>query len=79
MHTPMFTTLRPENPAHTFEFIAGEDQYVQIMQDVDLAKDPSAKAKVKVHGKALSTLGWICRDAIRAIRNGYAALYRRNA
>jgi len=79
MHKPMYTTLRPEIPAHTFEFIAAEDCYVQIIQDVDLAADPSAKAKVKVHGKVASKIGWLLRDAVRAIRNGYDSLYRRDS
>lgn len=78
MHKPMYTTLRPEFPAHKFEFIAGEDQFVQVMQDMDLATDPSAKAKVIVHGKAAQKIGWLFRDALRSIRDRYAALYRRD-
>jgi hypothetical protein len=78
MLKPFYTTLRPEKPAHTFEFTATEDMYVQVIQDVDLKTDASAKAKVKVNGKLASKIRWLLRDAFGAIRNGYASLYRRN-
>jgi hypothetical protein len=79
MHKPYYTTLRPEIPAHTFEFTATEDMYVQVIQDVDLKTDASAKAKVKVNGKLASKVRWLLRDALGAIRNRYASLYRRNS
>lgn len=78
MIQPMYRTLRPEFPAHTFEFTAHEDIYVQIMQDVDVATDASAKAKVKVDGKLAPKIGWLCRDAIRFFRNSYASFFRRS-
>jgi hypothetical protein len=78
MHKPFYTTLRTDTPAHTFEFIASESMFVQVLQDVDIASDASAKAKVKVHGKFTQKVGWFLRDAIGSIRNSYASLYRHN-
>lgn len=78
MIQPMYRTLRPEFPAHTFSFTAHEDMFVQLVQDIDVATDPSAKAKVHVSGKIAPKIRWLCRDAIRAVRNGYDSVFRRN-
>jgi hypothetical protein len=75
MVTPMGITLHEKRREYHFEFVTDEDLDFVIRQDIDVADDPRAKAKVKCYGKTFSAIRRRVRNAYRAARNRAAGYF----
>lgn len=69
MVRPFSIYLNEQRREFKAEFIADEDTDFVVRQDVDVADDTKAKARIKCYGKAATALRRRVRNAIRTLGN----------
>ena len=65
--SPMYATLSRENPEKEIRFTAEHDMTVVVRQEKDIAKDPSARARISAHGQTYTAIRLRLRNAFRAL------------